>query len=282
MATFMALPVEIRNQVYEYVLHSVPLQAPLIFTRIEPEHEDDRPRFHYASRLPPEEPHLSLNLTNRQIHLEVNAMIDHLAKSNQMDYRFDLRQLNPNDNIRQDFTWIQLPALKSFINTITVDMEVSFRDYRQLQNLFILLLEMVQLFTRTLKLRQGPIYMPLTVNNLFINIRIPTISSLIDEDTDGQRAGWKLERIKKIYSDPYRHMSYIDHISARKCRKLAPRFKKVVIMKEDEVWLEQENLMLPEQRRKDSKEPTGYSDWVSWCWLGESRNGCKGKERLFD
>ena len=282
MATLMALPVEIRNQVYEYVLHSVPLQAPLIFTRIEPEHEDYRSRFHYASRLPPEEPHLSLHLTNRQIHHEVNAVIDHLAKSNQMDYRFDLHQLNPDDHFRQDFVWIQLPALNPFINTITVEMEANFRDYRQLQNLFILLQEMVQLFTRTLKLRQGPTYMPLTVNNLIINIRIPTISSLIDEDTDDQRAGWKLERIKKIYSGSYLHMSYIDHISARKCRKLAPRFKKVVIMKEHEVWHEQKNLVLPEQRRKDSKEPMGYREWVSWCWLSESRNGCKGKERLFD
>jgi len=282
MATLMTIPVEIRNQIYEYILHSVPLQEPLTFTRIEPEHEDGRPRFHYAYRTPPEESHLGLSLTNRQIHHEVNTVIDHLAKSNQMNYHFDLRQLNPDDHIRLDFVWIQLPALKSFINTITVDMEAGLNNYRQLRNLFTLLQEMVQLFTRTLKLRQGPTYMPLTVKNLFINIRFPTILSLINGDTDNQRAGQKLEHIKKIYSSSCLQMSHINLISARKCRRVAPRFKKVVIMKEREVWWEQENLMLPEQWMKDSKESTGYRKWVSWFWLSESRNGCKGKERLFD
>jgi hypothetical protein len=278
----MALPVEIRNQIYQYVLHSVPLHEPLTFTRIEPEYEDDQPRFHYASRPPPEEPHLSLKLTNRQIHHEVNALIEHLAKSNHINYQFDLRQLNIADRTRLDLVWIQFPALNSFINTITVEMEARFRDYRQLQNIFILLLEVVQLLTKTLKLREGLAYMPLTVDKLFINIRFPTISSLMNEGVVDHIAEWQLKHTKKIYTDPDRHMSYIDHISPRRCHGWAPRFKKVVIMKEREVWREQENLMLPEQWAKDSKEPTGYRKWVSWCWLGENRNGSKGKERLFN
>jgi hypothetical protein len=63
---------------------------------------------------------------------------------------------------------------------------------------------------------------------------------------------------------------------------MAPRFENVVIMKGDKVWTEKESLMLSEQWTKDSKEPAEYRKSTTWCWLGKGRNGCKGKERLFN
>jgi hypothetical protein len=282
MATLLALPVEIRNQIYDYILHSTPLQESLSFSRIKPENEADRPQFHYAHRPPPEEPTFNLKLTNQQIYQEVNNAIAHLVKSNQINYRFDLCQVNPLDHFRLDFIWIEFPSLHSVVNTIEIDMQASVRGRLQLRNLFFDLQEMVQLFSRTLKKRQGSTYMPLTVDNLMINIRFPTISSFIDGSIGYRKAAWELEQIKRQYSDSSPLTPLIGDISARKCNKMAPRFKKVVVMNGDKVWTEQENLLLSEQWTKDSKDPTRYSKSTTWCWLTESRNGCKGKERLYN
>jgi hypothetical protein len=283
MATLVALPVEVRNQIYDYVLHSTPLQESLSFSRIKSEDEADRPQFHYVHRPPPEEPTFNLKLTSQQIYQEVNNAIAHLVKSNQINYRFDLCQVNPLDHFRLDFLWIQFPFLTSVVNTIEIDVQITFRVRLQLRHLFFRLQELVQLFTRTLKQRQGSTYIPLTVNNLIINLRFPKISSLTDENTEYRRAVWKLEEMKRQSPDSSLLTPFVGYVSARKCNKMAPRFKKVVVMNEDEMWTEQENLLLlSEQWTKNSEEPAGYSRSTAWCWLTESRNGCKGKERLYN
>jgi hypothetical protein len=69
-----------------------------------------------------------------------------------------------------------------------------------------------------LKKRQGSNYIPLTVNNLIINMHFPTISSFIDGSIGYRNAAWKLEQVKRQYLDSSSLTPFIGDISARKCK----------------------------------------------------------------
>ena len=63
------------------------------------------------------------------------------------------------------------------------------------------------------------------------------------------------------------------------CSRTATRIARVRVIRNGELWYKWKNLMLPGLNMEDT---VSLPPRIGFRWLGRDRDGCEGKERLFD
>jgi len=173
------LPVEIRDLIYDILLHS----HPSTYRSREMYWDQGCQTLEFRTR--PETHHHGIQLANRQLHSEFQDAIRLLVQSNKLQFAFEqfYRPPCPYD-YQPALTWKLVPTLRPHLNRIT--RNVNFRlpkkpsqssDFwgDQIPNNFsaapfLSLSRLLRHFGRTIERRHGPDAAPLTIDHLVINI----------------------------------------------------------------------------------------------------------------
>lgn len=117
MAGFLDLPLELRNQVYEYLLY-----------------EPFEPRFRgvmvvqekYIKEHLPLRSYFGLLSVSRQVNYEFKEAIRHMNAAKQLIYELDITFSHGRPYF--SLTWRNFPALSPVINTITINVDLRLRE----------------------------------------------------------------------------------------------------------------------------------------------------------
>jgi len=117
MVTFLSLPLEVRNRIYDLILlEALEPQCRAVMVVSET----------YIKHQLPELPYRGLLRTCRQIHHELKSAIRHLAAARHLSYELDITFSHGRPYF--SLTWISFPALSPHVPSIVVNIDLRVRE----------------------------------------------------------------------------------------------------------------------------------------------------------